>query len=145
MAKTYIIFEHHPLLCILTSKRVLRMTFAGRNQFFDAKTTFMSFSIIKCVKKFKNNKNTCIVFFACFMRLSFLFFCSVSNWKSCFSVKNLILTSKQHAEHPLACQNTQQPSFHFICKNLIGKKVNANKQTNINCLTIKILLFANIW
>ena len=28
------------LLCILTSKRVIRGPFAGRNQFFDAKTTF---------------------------------------------------------------------------------------------------------
>ena len=28
------------LLCILTSKRVLRMLFSGRNQFFDTVTTF---------------------------------------------------------------------------------------------------------
>ena len=28
------------LLCIATSKRVLRRLFAGRNNFFDAKTTF---------------------------------------------------------------------------------------------------------
>ena len=28
------------MLCILTSERGLRMPFAGRNQFFDAKTTF---------------------------------------------------------------------------------------------------------
>ena len=27
--------------------------------------------------------------------------------KNCFSVKNLILTSKRHAEHPFANQNTQ--------------------------------------
>ena len=30
----------HQLLCILTSKRVLRTPFAGRNHFFDAETTF---------------------------------------------------------------------------------------------------------
>ena len=29
-----------PVLCISTSQWVLRMSFAGQNQFFDAKTTF---------------------------------------------------------------------------------------------------------
>ena len=28
--------------------------------------------------------------------------------KSCFSVKKIIWTSEQHAEHPFASQNTQQ-------------------------------------
>ena len=45
-----------------------------------------------------------------FVRLSFLFalFCSVSDGKSFLSVKKLILTSKQRAEHPFAGQNIHQ-------------------------------------
>ena len=35
-----IIFWHPSVLCILTSKRLLRMPFAGRNRFSDTKTTF---------------------------------------------------------------------------------------------------------
>ena len=44
-----------------------------------------------------------------FVRLSFIFslFCSVSDGKSCFSIKKFILTSKRHAEHLFAGQNTQ--------------------------------------
>ena len=34
--------------------------------------------------------------------------------KSCFSIKKLILTSKRHAEHQFAGQNTQQCTF-FVC------------------------------
>ena len=37
-------------------------------------------------------------------------FCSVSDRKSSFSVRKSILTSKRHAEHPFACQNTQHKS-----------------------------------
>ena len=33
-------FAYSPLLCILTSKHVLRTPLAGQNQFFNAKTTF---------------------------------------------------------------------------------------------------------
>ena len=52
-------FSHHytldlqiifHLLCISTSEWVLRMPFAGQNQFFDAKTTF-SVTIKKTKKK----------------------------------------------------------------------------------------------
>ena len=34
--------------------------------------------------------------------------------KSCFSIKKLISTSKQRAEHPLAGWNTQQKNFNYI-------------------------------
>ena len=40
--------------------------------------------------------------------LIFCLFCSVSDGKSCFSVRKSILTNKRHAEHPFAGQNTQQ-------------------------------------
>ena len=46
------------LLCISTSKRVLRTPFASQNQFFDAKTTFWIFLSHKMYKiTQKNNKN----------------------------------------------------------------------------------------
>ena len=35
-------------------------------------------------------------------------FCSVSDGKSCFSIRKSISTSKRHGEHPFASQNTQQ-------------------------------------
>ena len=40
-----------------------------------------------------------------------ILFCSVSDIKSCFSVKKLISTSQWHAEHPFAGQNTQHTFF----------------------------------
>ena len=39
-----------------------------------------------------------------FLRL----FCSFSDGNNCFSIRKSILTSKRHAEHPFAGQNTQQ-------------------------------------
>ena len=42
------------MLCILTSKRVLRMPFVGQNKLSDAKTTF---SVINGKKQTKNLKN----------------------------------------------------------------------------------------
>ena len=54
-------------------------------------------------------------FIACFCAgfLSFLFylFCSVSDWKSCFSIKKMISTSERHAEHTFAGRNTQHRFF----------------------------------
>ena len=43
----------------------------------------------------------------------FSFFFSVSDRKTCFSIKKLIQTSEQHAEHPFAGQNTQQSTVHI--------------------------------
>ena len=46
------------LLCISTSKRVLRMPFDGQNQFFDAKTTFcilLSHNMYKIMQKINKN------------------------------------------------------------------------------------------
>ena len=40
-------------------------------------------------------------------------FSFVSDGKSCFSFKKLILTSERCAEHPFAGQNTQQPTGYF--------------------------------
>ena len=45
--------------------------------------------------------------------------CSVSDGKSCFSVRKSILTSKRRAEHPFAGQNTQHMLAADACKNLI--------------------------
>ena len=45
-----------------------------------------------------------------------LFF-SVSNGKSCFSIRKLILTSEWHAEHPFAGWNTQQAAVGNHCSN----------------------------
>ena len=39
------------------------------------------------------------------MRTLFSFVC---DYKSCFSIKKLILASERHAEHPFAGRNTQQ-------------------------------------
>ena len=68
---TQLTFAKEQLLCISTSERVLHMLFAGRNQFFNAKTTF------------------CIIFLHYFI-LFFCLFCSVSDGNSCFSVKKTI-------------------------------------------------------
>ena len=46
------------MLCILTNERVLCMPFAGRNQFFDSKTTFcvlLSHNIYKITQKISKN------------------------------------------------------------------------------------------
>ena len=46
------------LVVLSTSKRVLRMPFAGRNHFFEAKTTFCVLLILTMYKiTIKNNKN----------------------------------------------------------------------------------------
>ena len=72
------------MLWTSSTEWVLRMPFAGQNHFFDAKTTFPSL------------------------------FCSISDGKSCISVENLILTSEQNAEHPLAGRNTQYWTNNFV-------------------------------
>ena len=46
------------MLCISTSKWVLRMPFAGQNQFFDAETTFrilLNHKIYKIMQKITKN------------------------------------------------------------------------------------------
>ena len=55
------------LLCISTSKQVLRTPFASRNKFLTLKHIFAYFSVLKC---------------------------SVSNGKSCFCIRKSISTSK---------------------------------------------------
>ena len=42
------------------------------------------------------------------VEINFFLFCSVSDGKSCFSVRKSISTSERRAEHPFANQNTQQ-------------------------------------
>ena len=43
--------------------------------------------------------------------LIFYLFCSISDGKSCFSIRKSISTSEQHVEHPFAGRNTQQKPF----------------------------------
>ena len=51
----------------------------------------------------------------CGFPLIFCLFCSVSDGKSCFSIRKSILTSKRRAEHPFAGRNTQQSNTPFSC------------------------------
>ena len=48
--------------------------------------------------------------------LIFCLSCSVSDGKSCLSVRNTISTSERHAEHPFAGRNTQHLVF-FVWNN----------------------------
>ena len=51
-------------------------------------------------------------------------FCSVSDGKSCFSVRKSISTSKRHAEHPFASRNIQQTCvFEKISSSGTNKKL----------------------
>ena len=96
------------LLCISTSEQVLRTPFAGQNQFlFNAKTTFCIIFLIFLHYFILKNKIFCMILSG--FLLFFCLFCSVSDGKSCFSVRKFISTSEQCAEHPFAGQNTQHP------------------------------------
>ena len=79
-------------LCILTSKRVLRKSFAGWNYFFVAKTTFSV--------------------------------CLGQVWTQ----KQMIWTSERHMEHPVASQNTQRVSNHW----LRSKKTASQQEDTLN-------------
>ena len=48
--------------------------------------------------------------------LTFCLFCSVSDRKSCFSIKKSILTSEWRAEHPFAGQNRLSDAHNLILK-----------------------------
>ena len=52
---------------------------------------------------------------------SVFFICSVSDGKSCFSVRKSISTSKRRVEHPFAGRNTQQTQFKFTKKSKFKK------------------------
>ena len=81
-------------MSISTSKLVLHMPFAGRNQFFDAKTTFCVLFSNKMYKIMqKNNKNHVLKGVYQRLGVTLNLFCSVSDGKSCFSVRKSILTS----------------------------------------------------
>ena len=48
--------------------------------------------------------------------LNFCLFCSLSDGKSCFSIRKSILTNKQGAEHPFAGHNTQHLRLELFAK-----------------------------
>ena len=69
------------VLCILTSEWVLHTPLSGRNQFFDAKTTFyvlFSYKMYKMTQKI--TKNICF----CAALLSFFFIFFHYKWKKLF-------------------------------------------------------------
>ena len=86
------------------------------------KQLFSSFSIIKRFIIFIEGKRRIFFYCGTFLYIyTFDFYvCSKSFiylpfWKNCFTVKNMISTSKQHAEHPFAGRNTQHKE-HFMKK-----------------------------
>ena len=88
------------LLCISTSERVLRTPFAGKNQFFDAKTTFYVFF---SQNNAKNNKKACF----CAAFLSFFRKWHKNTKKLVKTQKQMILTSQRRVKHPFTGLNTQ--------------------------------------
>ena len=95
--------------CILTSKWVLHMPFAGRNNFFGAKTSFSFF--------FHHQQKKCFLMF-----WAFLFFFSFFHlwWrkmvKLVLTMKQMVFTSESCVEYPLVDRNTQQSENWTIWK-----------------------------
>ena len=61
--------------------------------------------------------------------LIFCLFCSVSDGKSCFSVRKSISTSERQAEHPFAGRNTQQRTL--FCVQIIESRLTSKRNWNL--------------
>ena len=64
-------------------------------------------------------------------------YCSVSDWKSCFSIRKSISTSEQRAVHQFAGQNTQQA---FVVNDPSGNGVGLFAQLHQNNHFLWLLL-----
>ena len=110
------------LVCILTGKRVLHMPFAGPNHFFGLKTSFSIFFHHKRWLTPKSWSTPAKNF------LSFFHYWLKKGKKFVLTQKQMIWTSKQHAEHPFPGPNTQHTATDVKLKRPILSIINIHNR-----------------